>query len=167
MSSVTVALPRRRDTTQLGVRIAQLLHPGDLLLLAGDLGAGKTFMARAIARTLGVPPSTAIASPTFTLVQEYETPRGVLLHCDLYRLRGEDGDDEGRAKTAAETRRLGLAERRCGEGAIVIVEWGEGFDRDLGGEPTLSVKLTIAGDSRVATLSGPAAASLASLASPA
>ena len=120
-------LASRRDTTRLGARIAQTLAPGDLVLLAGDLGAGKTFLARAIARALGVPSETAIASPTFTLVQEYETPRGVLLHCDLYRLR----DEADPARTAVEIRRLGIAERRS-EGAIVLVEWGEGHERELG-----------------------------------
>ncbi len=104
--TVELRLASRRDTTRLGVRIAAALAPGDLVLLSGDLGAGKTFLARALARALGVPRELAIASPTFTLVQEYETPRGVLLHADLYRLRDDD-----RAKTELEIRRLGLAER--------------------------------------------------------
>src|SRR3954451_20466786 len=106
-----VVLDTRRDTIQLGRHIAEKLAAGDLVLLSGDLGAGKTFLARAIARALGVPVSVAIASPTFTLVQEYETPRGTLLHADLYRLR-----DEGET-TIRDVRRLGLAERRS-EGAI-------------------------------------------------
>lgn len=140
-------LASRRDTTRLGARLARTLAPGDLVLLAGDLGAGKTFLARAIARELGVPSETAIASPTFTLVQEYVTPRGVLLHCDLYRLR----DDADPKKTAIEIRRLGIAERRS-EGAIVIVEWGDGLDHDLGGDVTFEVKLTLDGEGRIAWL---------------
>lgn len=147
-------LATRRDTTRLGARVAESLAPGDLVLLEGEVGAGKTFLARAVARKLGVPTEVAIASPTFTLVQEYETPRGVLLHCDLYRLRDAD-----RAKTAIEIRRLGLAERRA-EGAIVLVEWGDGFDRELGGEAALEVKLSIEGDARVARLTGPRARAL-------
>ena len=131
------------------MRIAGVLAPGDLVLLSGDLGAGKTFLARAIARALGVPTEVAIASPTFTLVQEYATSRAVLLHCDLYRLR----DEADPAKTSVEIRRLGLAERRA-EGAIVLVEWGEAFDRELGGEATLAVKLTIDGKFRTAALLG-------------
>lgn len=153
---VELRLATRRDTTRLGTRIGEVLAPGDLVLLSGDLGAGKTFLARAVARALGVPAETAIASPTFTLVQEYETPRGLLLHCDLYRLRDED-----RAKTAIEIRRLGLAERRAEEGAIVLVEWGNGFDRELGGEAALDVTLSIEGNGRIARLRGPRASSLA------
>lgn len=146
-------LASRRDTTRLGTRIAAALAPGDLVLLAGDLGAGKTFLARAIARTLGVKTEVAIASPTFTLVQEYETPRGVLLHADLYRLRDDD-----RTKTEREIRRLGLAERRA-DGAMVVVEWGEGYEKALGGDLSLVVTLTHTedGPTRTATLLGPKA----------
>ena len=144
-------LASRRDTTRLGVRIAAALAPGDLVLFAGDLGAGKTFLARAVARALGVPTEVAIASPTFTLVQEYETPRGVLLHADLYRLR--DGDQE---KTELEIRRLGLAERRA-EGAMLVVEWGEGYEKPLGGDLGLLVSLTHGetGTVRTARITGP------------
>lgn len=165
---VELRLTSRRDTTRLGARIGAVLAQGDLVLLSGDLGAGKTFLARAVARALGVPSETAIASPTFTLVQEYETPRGVLLHCDLYRLRdvaqaspgATRSPDEDRARTAVEIRRLGLAERRA-EGAIVLVEWGEGYDRELGGAPALTVELVIEGDARVARVTGAQAPRLA------
>ena len=142
---MTIRLQTRRDTTRLGARIAAILEGGDLVLLSGDLGAGKTFLARAIARALGVSPNVAIASPTFTLVQEYETKKGPLLHVDLYRLRDDD-----REKTRAEIRRLGLAER-LHEGAIILVEWGEGYEADLG-RPAVQVQLSIesATDARTA-----------------
>ncbi len=124
------------------------MQPGDLVLLSGDLGAGKTFLARSIARGLGA--TEAVTSPTFTLVREIETPRGLLLHADLYRLRGETLD--------AETRRLGLRERR-GEGAILLVEWGDEALEALGGDPALVVSLALAGEhAREARLSGPSAA---------
>jgi len=140
-------LRTRRDTIRLGQRIADGLAPGDLVLLSGDLGAGKTFLARAVARRFGVPSDQAIASPTFTLVQEYETKKGTLLHADLYRLRGEVD------KTRAEIRRLGLAERRA-EGAILLVEWGEGYEHELGGDVALSVALRVIGEGRSAELHG-------------
>jgi tRNA threonylcarbamoyladenosine biosynthesis protein TsaE len=143
-----VRLATRRETTRLGTRIADLLEPGDLVTLSGDLGAGKTFLARAIARQLGVPTDVAIASPTFTLVQEYETKKGTLLHADLYRLRDEDA-----AKTATEIRRLGLAER-LEEGAIALVEWASGFEHEIGGGAALAVSLLFDGPTRVATMSG-------------
>jgi tRNA threonylcarbamoyladenosine biosynthesis protein TsaE len=142
-----VRLASRRDTTRLGGSIAAAVSPGDLVLLSGDLGAGKTFLARAVARRLGVPVEVAIASPTFTLVHEYETSRGTLLHADLYRLRGEP------EQTRAEIRRLGIAERRA-EGAIVLVEWAEGFEAELGGDVALSVSLASEGKQRAATLDG-------------
>ncbi len=150
-----IPLSTRRDTTRLGAAIADVLEPGDLVLLSGDLGAGKTFLARAIARRLGVPRNVAITSPTFTLVREYETTRGTLLHADLYRLLDANDAD----KTRADVRRLGLAERRD-EGAIVLVEWGDGLEEDLGGAASLVVRLAIVGDARAAELRGPRAASV-------
>lgn len=113
----------------------------------GDLGAGKTFLARAVARAMGV--TGTVPSPTFALVQEYDTARGALLHVDLYRLRG--------AGLAGEVARLGLRERRR-EGAIVLVEWGDDAVDALGGEPAITVRLAIAraeGDeARAATIAG-------------
>lgn len=144
-----VPLPTRRETTRLGARLAATLGPGDLALLHGDLGAGKTFLARAIARALGVGSEVAIASPTFTLVQEYALARptpATLLHVDLYRLR----DEADAARTLAEVRRLGLAERRA-EGAILLVEWGAGLEQELG-PATITVTLAASGTGREATI---------------
>jgi tRNA threonylcarbamoyladenosine biosynthesis protein TsaE len=114
------------------------------VVLSGDLGAGKTFLVRAVARSLGV--KGPVTSPTFTLVQEYATTRGALVHVDLYRVLG--------AGLAAEVARLGLRERRR-DGAILVVEWGEDAIPALGGDPALVVSLAITGPhERVATLSG-------------
>lgn len=144
-----LALPNRRGTIRLGTAIGEALEPGDLVLLDGDLGAGKTFLARAIARALGVPSRQAIASPTFTLVQEYTVPKGTLLHVDLYRLRSDH--------ELPDIRRLGLPERR-GEGAILLVEWGKGLASELG-PADLEVALTTSdGTARQAVLTGPRAA---------
>lgn len=144
----TVPLRTRRDTTHLAWSIAEAVEPGDLAMLHGDLGAGKTFLARALLRRLGV--DARVTSPTFTLVQEYDTARGTVLHADLYRLR------DGAAGLVAEVERLGLRERR-GDGAIVLVEWGEGALEALGGDPAIEISLTITGEhARTATITGPA-----------
>ena len=123
-------LRSRRDTTRLAARAAKVLEPGALVLLSGGLGAGKTFFARALLRSLGV--TAAVPSPTFTLVHEYETRAGMVLHADLYRLREGTRDN-----TRAEIARLGLREQR-GEGAILLVEWADDFEDDLGGDASLS-----------------------------
>lgn len=82
--------------------------------------------------------TAAVPSPTFTLVQEYETRVGTVLHVDLYRLR-EAGTD-----TRAEIARLGLREQR-GDGAILLVEWADGFEEELGGDASLTFAFDRAG----------------------
>jgi tRNA threonylcarbamoyl adenosine modification protein YjeE len=94
-------------TADLGRRIAAVLRPGDLVALVGDLGAGKTAIARTIVRTLAGDVRLEVPSPTFALVQPYD---GVI-HADLYRIRDAREIDE-----------LGLFDR---PEAIVLVEWPE------------------------------------------
>ena len=148
-------LRTRRDSTLLARRIADVLLPGDLVLLSGDLGAGKTFLARAIARGLGVGSEERVASPTFALVNEYVTKRAPLLHADLYRLL--DATD-----LAVEVARLGLRERRD-EGAIVLCEWGDLAAALLGGPPELRILLSAPkGGGRDVVLEGPRAERLRS-----
>lgn len=140
-------LRTRRETRLFGASIARVVVGGDLLILSGDLGAGKTFLVRALARALRI--RQAITSPTFILVQEFATARVPLVHADLYRLRGG-----GEQALAVEVARLGLRERRR-EGALVVVEWGEDAIEALGGRPELVVSLAISGDHvRTATLTG-------------
>jgi|HubBroStandDraft_1064217.scaffolds.fasta_scaffold311908_2 tRNA threonylcarbamoyladenosine biosynthesis protein TsaE len=123
--------------------------PGDLVILDGGLGAGKTFLARAILRAAGA--SARVSSPTFVLVQEYETSKGSFVHADLYRLLDAETSLE------AEVARLGLYERRR-DGAVVLVEWGSSAISTLGGDPSLVISLSIAGaTARAAALSGPRA----------
>jgi tRNA threonylcarbamoyladenosine biosynthesis protein TsaE len=147
--TLTMPLPNRRATRRLGARLGELLRAGDLLVLEGDLGAGKTFLVRAIARRLGVPSAVPVTSPTFTLVQEHSTPSGPLLHADLYRL----GD-------ADELVELGLVPRIGGD-AVVIVEWGDRFADALGGEGLwIHLGLTESGRSARLEARGPRAAAL-------
>jgi tRNA threonylcarbamoyladenosine biosynthesis protein TsaE len=108
-----------------------------LLILSGPLGSGKTFFARALCRALGLPRSTRVPSPTFTLVHEHETTPP-LAHADLYRLNGE-----------AQVRELGLDAQRD-DGRILLVEWGEPYIDVLGGDAVL---LRLALDPRRAALS--------------
>jgi len=140
-----VHLKTRRDTERLGRAIGERLGPGDLVVLVGELGAGKTALAGGIARGLGVAEDVRVTSPTFTLVHEYETKKGTLLHADLHRLLGE--------RAREEIERLGLRERRD-EGCILVVEWGAGAVAWLGGDPALVVELAVRRDGRDATLSG-------------
>ena len=108
MPPFTIETEGEEETTAAGGELASELNPGDVLLLVGDLGAGKTAFVRGVARALGVSPAD-VSSPTFTLIQEYRSPRGTLFHVDLYRLKPEEVDD------------LGLDEM-IGAG-IVAVEW--------------------------------------------
>ena len=97
---------------RLAALVAMDLRAGDAVALNGDLGAGKTTFARAAIRAALADEEAEVPSPTFILVQIYETPRGTITHCDLYRIDGEDG--------AAE---LGL-EEALARGAL-LVEWPE------------------------------------------
>lgn len=135
-------LPDDDATAAFGAELAATLAPGDLVILNGDLGAGKTALARAIIRTLAADPALDVPSPTFALVQPYETPRGPVLHADLYRL----GD-------AREVDELGLADN---PNAIVLVEWAERAP-EIVAAATLVVELAIppGGVGRQVTLTRP------------
>lgn len=126
--SETIHLPDEGATEDLGRRLAGALKPGDLVLLQGGLGAGKTALARAIIRALMGDETLEVPSPSFALVQPYNSPRGPVLHADLYRLSSEREVDE-----------LGLFDRAD---AIVLVEWPE-HAPSLAARGTLSVALSI------------------------
>ena len=114
MEQATFSVETKRQTADFGSRLARLLGPGDVVGLCGDLGAGKTFLAGAVAHGLGVPPDIAVTSPTFTLIKEYEG-RLPVYHLDLYRLT-----DPG------ELYELGLWEYYDGQG-VCLVEWCDRF----------------------------------------
>jgi tRNA threonylcarbamoyl adenosine modification protein YjeE len=122
-----VPLPTRRSTKLLARLISRGLEPGDLFVLSGPLGSGKTFLVRAVCRSLGLGSEVRVTSPTFTLVNEYETVPP-LVHADLYRLAPPD--DSARREDAAV---LALAEQRS-EGRVLFVEWGAPFIEVLGGD---------------------------------
>ena len=129
-------------TSAYGAELAAQLTAGALVTLTGDLGAGKTALARAIIRTLLADPGLEVPSPSFALVQPYAGNGWTVLHADLYRL----GD-------TAEIAELGLFDD---PDAIIIIEWAE-RDPRLIAAATCAITLTLPiGGGRLATLSAPA-----------
>ena len=114
------------ETGAVARQLAARLEPGSVILLSGDLGAGKTAFVRGLAEGLGVPPE-GVSSPTFTLVQEYRGGRLPLWHVDLYRLNDpREIDDLGLDEVAA--------------GGVLAIEWAEKLPRPLPG----ALRVTIA-----------------------
>ena len=116
------------DTHALAAAIAGLVRPRDIVVLAGEMGAGKTAFTVGLTRALGVGDDDQVSSPTFTLVHSYTSGRVPVLHADLYRL-----------SSTGEIADLGLREQ-VDLGAVAVVEWGD-------------VALDEFGDSLVVTLS--------------
>ena len=108
-----IHLADERQTARLGAALAPLLEPGDTVLLRGELGAGKSALARAVIGAALGDPKAEIPSPGYTLVNIYQTARGPVWHADLYRLTG----------AAEEIEELGLADAMGA--ALVLVEWPE------------------------------------------
>ena len=120
------------ETSAAGETLGRTLGTGDVVLLYGDLGAGKTAFVRGLARGIGANPDD-VSSPTFTLVQEYAGPSLTLFHVDLYRLEPAEIDD------------LGLEDLVSGDG-VVAIEWAERWT----GRPddVIEVKIEETGDDR-------------------
>ena len=132
-----IDLPDADATAHLGASLAACLQPGDAVCLFGPLGAGKSTLARGLIRAL-TSPDEEVPSPTFTLVQTYETGNLILAHFDLYRL-----DDPN------EIHELGLDEA-LDEG-VVLIEWPERLEGRLPPD-RLDIVLTANGEGRTATL---------------
>jgi tRNA threonylcarbamoyladenosine biosynthesis protein TsaE len=120
------------DTAAAGEALGRDLRGGDVVLLYGELGAGKTAFVRGLARGIGANPDD-VSSPTFTIVQEYQGSAATLYHVDLYRLDGPEIDD------------LGLDDLVAADG-IVAIEWAERWT----GRPddVTEVRILDAGDER-------------------
>lgn len=108
--SISVPSGSPEETRALAARLASAARPGDVVVLAGSLGAGKTTFAQGFARGLGV--RGPVTSPTFTLVRQYPCALGQLVHADVYRL-----------DQLAEVADLGIAE--LVERGVALVEWGD------------------------------------------
>lgn len=125
--TVTARTRSVEETRALGAAVAELARPGDVVVLAGDLGAGKTAFVQGFSAGLGV--TDRVTSPTFTLVHLYEGGRLPVHHLDVYRL-----------DQLSEATDLGLAEM-LDEGGVVLVEWGDAITPVLPHD-LLEVRLT-------------------------
>ena len=105
------------ETVAFGRTLVELLSPPKMVLLRGDLGAGKTTLVKGIAAAFEAAAEEDVTSPTFTLVHEYRGPRANLYHIDLYRI-----------DTPRELETLGLDDLRS-ENSVLLIEWGEKFPR--------------------------------------
>ena len=103
-------------TLALGELMTELLRPPKLVLLRGELGAGKTTLVKGIVAALGAAEPDDVASPTFTLVHEYSGRKVTVVHLDLYRLESD-----------AQLEALGIWEMLERANALVLAEWGERF----------------------------------------
>jgi tRNA threonylcarbamoyladenosine biosynthesis protein TsaE len=126
------------ETRAIGADLAGRLRAGDIVLLRGDLGSGKTTLTQGIARGLGV--DGAVQSPTFTLVAEYDAPRvgsdGQLIHIDLYRLEG-----------TADLDSVGLDEYLERQESVLVIEWPDRADVATF-PPHWSIQIEMTGDER-------------------
>jgi tRNA threonylcarbamoyladenosine biosynthesis protein TsaE len=136
----SLILPDEAATERLGANLAARLKPRDVVALQGGLGVGKTTLARAILRAASGDRALIVPSPTFTLVEIYDTPRGVFWHFDLYRLEEPEQVFE-----------LGWEEARAD--GVALVEWAERLGALLPSE-RLTVTLSLEGDGRRADLEG-------------
>ena len=106
------------ETIAIGHRLTEHLEVGEMIVLRGDLGAGKTTLVKGIAEGLAAAPQQHVTSPTFTLVHEYRGAAVTLFHIDLYRI-----------DTDRELATLGIDDLRQEPHSLLLVEWGEKFEQ--------------------------------------
>jgi tRNA threonylcarbamoyladenosine biosynthesis protein TsaE len=141
MTSPSLTTHLEEETAAAGRELARTLAPGSIVLLSGNLGAGKTVFVRGLAEGLGIDPAE-VTSPTFTLMQEHRGGRLPLYHVDLYRLRPAEVDD------------LGLDEVTLA-GGVTAIEWPDRLPRafeeaiavrlELGDAATRTITITVSG----------------------
>lgn len=141
--AVAVDLPNPAATDRLGAAVGARLAAGDIVALSGDLGAGKSALARAAIRARLADPNAEVPSPTFTLVQTYDAAELEIWHVDLYRLN-----------EATDAEELGLLDAFID--AACLIEWPERLGATLPGT-ALHIALTSLGEGRRATVTAPAA----------
>ncbi|MBP2509181.1 tRNA threonylcarbamoyl adenosine modification protein YjeE [Agrobacterium tumefaciens] len=139
---ITIPLEGEKDTIRLGEDLALALKPGDCLALIGDLGTGKSTLARAFIRAVADEPDLEVPSPTFTIIQTYDA-RIPVAHLDLYRLSDVSELDE-----------LGIDEML--EDGICLIEWPDIATDILPPEQTVTLTLTHSGEGRLASIEAPA-----------
>ena len=137
---MTVVTRSEEETGDVAARMAVTLAAGDVLLLSGNLGAGKTAFVRGLAAGLGIDPDE-VSSPTFALVHEYRGGRLPLYHVDLYRLERTATDD------------LGLEEMGAADG-VLAVEWPDRLTNALPGAYHVSLEIVSVTERRVTLVGG-------------
>jgi tRNA threonylcarbamoyladenosine biosynthesis protein TsaE len=131
---VSVVSGSAAETEALGAEIAVMVEPGDVVVLSGEVGAGKTTLIRGACRALGI--ETPVTSPTFTIGQRYEGGRLPVAHLDLYRLESLEAEDPA------------LLEDYLGPGGVAFIEWPGIAVPALTGHRVLAVRLDHAGGDR-------------------
>lgn len=122
------------ETEALGAELAARLRPGDVVVVSGEVGAGKTTLIRGACRALGI--EGPVTSPTFTVGQRYEGGRLPVAHLDLYRLEDMESEDPA------------LLDDYLEPGGVAFIEWPALAEPRLAGRRTIAVRLAHAGDDR-------------------
>ncbi len=133
----------QEDTLRIGQSFGSRLHPPAIVLLTGELGAGKTIFTKGIVTALGVSGDEIVRSPSFSLVNIYDTPAGQVFHVDLYRLN-----------SSRDLQSIGFEEILASD-AIVIVEWAEKLAFPIPGAHTVQIEIDASSGSRRLVIDSP------------